>query len=408
MKSPLIVGIVSSLALCSFTFWADLTVWISTNSGNSQTWTNITKIATDLQADLDKIMWDLLNQLSGTVQDVQNIYDNKIKKLIDTSVFKAVSCMNLMNTDWVTVDVNNVKSEYQKWILEQYVELSADIKRYNLGLHSDITSLKNEVANFKQYFSSQLTGVSANYQWVYNQLKSDFEMYFTANETLLYDVSDKILKLDELNQKYKNLVSARNEVDQVLNERTKILPILESPRASVLAIFKGDLDEIIRTYQTKNPEIDFNKVYAKKDELITDFSNQLSNFLSILFGSDYPLLKYIEQTKKAEDFLKTYITNWEYQCASMISSPINRERTYLTLSNDLDSITPNFSKAVQRVYSWRDDQITRMEPLIEQVFVIYYNRILKSEKQAFNKFITQLIAETYYANQQSTTPPTTE
>jgi hypothetical protein len=52
-------------------------------------------------------------------------------------MFKAVECLGYLRGTSADVDVKAIKNEYQKAILEKYVEVSADIRRYAVGLITD-------------------------------------------------------------------------------------------------------------------------------------------------------------------------------------------------------------------------------------------------------------------------------
>ena len=292
-----------------------------------------------------------------------------------------------------------MSAEYQKAILEQYVDISADIKRLSVGLISDPQVIKNAMTSFKQKFTSELSTIETSYEADYQQLKADFETYYSVNQSLVYQVAEKIQKLDILMEKYQTLVDARNDIHESLKDRTRALDIAAAPVQSVTSILQGDLDKIISNYRIKNPEIDFAALEVKKQELMKDFAQQLDGFIGILFGSDYNVITYQNTVAKTEAFLTTYVQSKTYQCSALLSTPANWERTYLSLGDEIDALVPGLYRADEKVNNWRDDQLSKIDSALEQVFVIYYNNAMRKEKTALNKYIMQLIAEAYHASQ---------
>ncbi len=383
------------MTLCSTTaFWS--TLQISTNTGSTKTWTSLTATVTDLQNELEKAKTELTKQLSWTMQRVQKLYDGKVKSLVETPLFKGVECLGYLNSSSSTVDVDDVFAEYQKGILEEYVDISSDIKRLSVGLIKDPQVVKDSITSLQQKFTAELTNIETSYEKNYQQLKADFDAYYSVNQTLVYQVAEKIQKIEILREKYQVLLTAHKELHDTLKQRTRALDIAAAPVKSVTSILNGDLDMIIADYRIKNPEIDFVALETKKEELMKDFSKQLSGFIGILFGSDYNVAKYLDATTKAETFFNTYLQSKVYQCGPLLSAPSSRERTYLSLGEELDALVPWLEKAESKVANWRDDQLEKIDTALEQVYILYYNKAMRTEKSALSKYIMKLIADAYY------------
>lgn len=369
----------------------------TTKTGNALTLT-----VNDLQKTLDKTQKELSTQLSGTMQRLQKLYDGKVKSLVETPLFKGVECLGYLNANTMTREINTIFAEYQKNILEEYVGISADIKRLSVGLTQNAQTIRDEITALQQKFSTELQALEAKYENNYQQLKADFDAYYSVNQTLVYQIAEKIQKIEVIREKYATLLRAHTELQDTLKRRTKVLEIVALPLQSVTAILQGDLDAIIADYRTKNPEIDMKVVEAKKAELMQDFAQQLSGFVGILFGADYRPITYLQTKAKAEAFIATYLQSQKYQCTPLLSAPTSRERTYLQLAEEIDALVPGLEKAERKVASRRTDQLQKIDSALEQVFVLYYNKAMRAEKEALNKYLIKLIADAYYT--QKATP----
>ena len=396
-KIMIVGGVAVMMFGNSISHGASLNVSIASDANKTET--TLTGDVADLQKELENTTADLMSQLADTMQRIQKLYDGKVKALVETPLFKGVECLGYLNSSSSNVDVDAMSAEYQKAILEQYVDISADIKRLSVGLISDPQVIKNAMTSFKQKFTSELSTIETSYEADYQQLKADFETYYSVNQSLVYQVAEKIQKLDILMEKYQTLVDARNDIHESLKDRTRALDIAAAPVQSVTSILQGDLDKIISNYRIKNPEIDFAALEVKKQELMKDFAQQLDGFIGILFGSDYNVITYQNTVAKTEAFLTTYVQSKTYQCSALLSTPANWERTYLSLGDEIDALVPGLYRADEKVNNWRDDQLSKIDSALEQVFVIYYNNAMRKEKTALNKYIMQLIAEAYHASQ---------
>jgi hypothetical protein len=296
------------------------------------------------------------------------------------------------------VDIPTIKSTNEKAILEKYVEISADIKRFSVGLSNDAKALSDAIYDFNKSFSESIAALKANYQSTYQKLTSDFEMYYSNNKDLVYELAEKIQKIDTITAAYQQLLNAETALYTEFDKKTTVRTSLEAPKKSARELLKGDIDDMIRVYQTTNPEIPYEKMIEKRDELVKSFDGEASAFTNKIFESDFDYALYLSTVRKVESFLEQYRMGNSYQCSSIISSSLNWERTYLELSNALEPLIQGMKTATFKVEDWNDSQIRTIESTMLLLFKEYYTKNLSAKKNAFSVYAMQLISEAYYAN----------
>ena len=180
---------------------------------------------------------------------IQNIYDNKVQNLVELSLFKAVECLGFLSASAMEVDVAFIEKSYTQAILEEYVNVSADITRFSVGLLTDQKILSDALYNFESHFSSQISMIESEYELVYLRLKSDFDMYYDQNQSLVYDLAEKIQKVDTIKAMYAELLQAQTNLYSALDTKSSVRSSLITPTKSVVNLLKGDIDDMIRRYQ---------------------------------------------------------------------------------------------------------------------------------------------------------------
>lgn len=372
----------------------------TTSTGNDVT---LTKDAVALQSTLDTRKDSLLSSLNSAMNTMKKVYDDKVKALVETSLFKAVECLGFLSASAMDVDIATIKSTNEKAILEQYVEISADIKRFSVGLSTNEKELSDAIYDFNKKFSDAIAALESNYETTYQKLKSDFDMYYSNNKDLVYELAEKIQKIDDIKASYQDLLDAEKELYVELDKKTSIRTSLESPKKSATALLKWDIDDMIRSYQTKNPEVSYEKMLAKRDELVNTFDSEAAVFMNKIFESDFDYSLYLSTVEKVETFLEQYTASKAYQCNSIMSSTLNWERTYLELANALEPLVKGMKTATSKVENRNSSQIKTIESTMLLLFKDYYTKNLSAKKTAFNSYVIQLISEAYYENTQKPT-----
>lgn len=309
------------------------------SAGNGISGTILTGNAMMLQTGLDAKKDALLSSLTTTLQRVQQVYESKAKVLLETSMFRAVECLGFLNATSTAVDVESIRNEYHKAILEKYVEISADIKRFSVGLLTNEKTVSDAIYDFGQSFASQISAIESTYETTFASLKSDFEVYYAQNKDLVYDLAEKIQKIDTIKAQYAALQQSQNQLYQALDGKTKVRTSLASPKKSAANLLKGDIDELIRTYQSTNPEIAYDKMTEARDALVNAFEREADTFINEIFKADFDYATYLTTISQTEEFLQQYTVATSYQCGKIIASPINWERVYLELLDNLQKLT---------------------------------------------------------------------
>ena len=381
-------------------------LWTVATDISSTSDTSLTANASSLQADLDAKKNVLLEALDTTLKAVQKLYDSKVNLLVETSMFKAVECLWFLTAGAMDVDVATIKKENETAILEKYVEISSAIKRYSVGLTNDTRVIENAISDFSKTFSTKISTIATNYESTYTKLKSDFEMYYDQNQKLVYELAEKIQKIDTIREQYVSLLDAQEELFRQLDIKTTVRTSLQMPKKSAYSLLKGDLDDLIGRFQSSNPEVSYEKMIDRRDVLLADFDREAEIFVNEIFKSDFDYALYLTTIKKVEDFLKQYSSETSYQCGVIISSSINWERVYLDLINNLQSLTKGIQSSTAKVKNWNTEQVKVIESSMLTLFKNYYTKTLETKKNSFRNYIMQLISEVYYAeNQQQEEAP---
>jgi hypothetical protein len=375
------------------------------SAGNNLSGTVLTGNAGTLQTSLDAKKDALLSSLTTTLQRVQQVYENKVKVLVETSMFKAVECLGFLNATSADVDVETIRNEYQKAILEKYVEISADIKRFSVGLLTNEKTISDTIYDFGQSFASQISAIENTYETTFATLKSDFEVYYTQNKDLVYDLAEKIQKIDTINAQYTALLQAQTQLYNALDEKTAVRTSLASPKKSASNLLKGDIDELMRGYQSSNPEVAYDKMIEKRDALVSEFEREADTFINEIFKADFDYATYLTTVAQTEEFLQQYTATPSYQCGMIIASLINWERVYIELLGNLQTLTQGIENATQKVEDWESSQVKVIETTMTTLFKDYYSKALTTKKSAFMTAVMQLISEAYYTNQPQPVEP---
>ncbi|MDR2190574.1 MAG: peptidoglycan-binding protein [Candidatus Peribacteria bacterium] len=379
---------------------------VQTGTVSTGTDAHLTGNAATFQKQLDEKKDALLSTLATTLQRIQNIYNTKVQPLVETSMFKAVACLGFLTANATDVDVLTIQNEYQKAILEKYVEISADIKRFSVGLLTNEKTISNAIYDFGSTFASQISTIETTYETTFATLKADFEVYYTQNKELVYGLAEKIQKIDTIQAQYNALQQAQTQLYQTLDSKTTLRTALLSPQKSFTNLLKGDIDDLIRNYQTSNPEVSYEKMTEKRDSLVTAFVDETTSFINELFKSDIDEKLYLSTLEKTKDFLTQYTVERSYQCGLIIASTLNRERTYLDLTQALKTLIQGVEKAEEKVHHRDTNQVKTIETTMMTLLQDAYNKILTTKKKEFMSYVMQLISEAYYANIPQPTEPT--
>jgi hypothetical protein len=362
-------------------------------------WVASTTLAVDvtsLQSALDAKKDTLLSSLDTTLGRVQTLYNNKAKNLIETSAFKGVECLGYLNGTSADVDISAIKSEYQKAILEKYVEVSADIRRYAVGLITNEQTISGDIADFASSFVGQISSIESTYDATYEKLKTDFMNYYTPNKDLVLSLAEKIQSIDTVQEKYAALLAAQSGFNQELDFQTALRSALEAPKKSASNLLKGDIDDLIIAYQSTNPEISVDKMEAERDRLVAEFMMEVDSFLYDLFKTDIDYALYLKTLPKVQAFLDQYRTATSYQCGDLLATKVNWERLLLDLENSLDTLIAGFTKARTSVERWDVDQATKVKTTFLALYQEVYSKALTQKRNTFMSYAMALISEAYY------------
>lgn len=309
MKSSFLIKFLSVFSAFSLLFSSTLASTLSVGTTSTTTSTTLSKDATELQADLDAKKDQLITYLDKKLVVIQSFYDDRAKGLVDTALFKAVQCLGFISSLSLPTDVSSLEKEYTTAILEEYVDISADIKRFSVGLISDSKDVKTDISSFNADFSQKLSLLDEDYQANYYKVKSDFDTYYSQNEALVDSLAAKIQMLDVIDTQFTKLMDLSDSLYVSLGKRTSVWSSVESLKDTTANLLKSDLDDAISRYQSLNPEVSFELMLAKRDLLVEEFSDEATAFLHIIFEKDFSYKDYLAVKKEATIFLDQFISS---------------------------------------------------------------------------------------------------
>jgi hypothetical protein len=213
-------------------------------------------------------------------------------------------------------------------------------------------------------------------------------------------LAEKLQRIDTIQEKYRALVQAEEKFYVALDAKTSLRSALEAPKKSAVALLQGDIDDMIRDYQTTNPEISDEKMQAKRDALVQGFIFESDSFLYELFKSDFDYSLYTRTLPRVQEFLSQYFSDGTYQCGLVVAAPTNWERLYLSLTTDLDSLLAGYATLLTKVEHWSDAQAKTVESTLFTLYQDVYSKSFNQKRTEFRTYVMQLISEAYYVAHQ--------
>lgn len=127
----------------------------------------------------------LLNSLENSKTKLKSIAD-EAKKFADTTLFDAASCLGAIPKEDQNLDYNKLTDNLKTSILNEYIGLDGDIKRYGLQLKdTDPILLGNTLDNFYNQNAIKITNLENDYYLKSGKTKATFLEYVKNNQDLL-------------------------------------------------------------------------------------------------------------------------------------------------------------------------------------------------------------------------------
>jgi peptidoglycan hydrolase-like protein with peptidoglycan-binding domain len=380
------------------------TLTVSTSATNSSPSSSATTSAT-LQSSLNDAKDTLLKSLEDTLESVQKLYTGKVQELVESPLFRAVECLGFLDAKQGSIDLKTMKSEYQKAILEKYVELSADITRLTVGLSTNEQVLQEAISDFQRSFSAKFIMAETTYVDQYQQLQAAYTKAYEQNKALIESLALKLQKVMAVQEKYTAFQQAQTALYNTVVEKSELFKTLQLSKYSLVIAVEKEFDVQIARYQTSNPEISVSKLNAKKENLLAELKREADVQIDTLLKSEIKTSTYLDTLTAVAEFLSQYTLENSYQCSVLISSATDWDKGYENLASRVDTLVQGLKKATETVAALDEEQIKSLETSSIATFQTFSTKILSTNKSTFRSYVMDLISEAYYASQ-GTSPET--
>ena len=175
-----------------------------------------------LTSKLESNKTKLLNNLENSKKKLKSIAD-ETKKFADTTLFDAASCLGAIPKEDQNLDFNKLTDNLKTSILNEYIGLDGDIKRYSLELKdADPILLGNTLDNFYNQNAIKITNLENEYYLKSGKTKATFLEYVKNNQDLLNGLAQKLDIIKNVN-KYADAVSgAFSGLNNTINSHSSL------------------------------------------------------------------------------------------------------------------------------------------------------------------------------------------
>ncbi|MDR0859736.1 MAG: hypothetical protein LBO09_01810 [Candidatus Peribacteria bacterium] len=293
-----------------------------------------------------------------------------------------------MDSSQTSLNLSSLKGEYQRAVLEKYVELSMDIKRLTVGLSTDEKGIKDSISDFQKTFSAKFAMIEETYEDTFKTLQTAYTEALEKNKELVQNLALKIQKVLSIQEKYLELQQAEATLYATIAEKSQLSKTLQLSKYSLIASLQKELDTQIKKYQSSHPEISKEKLTEEKTALLAELTREANAQINVLFASATKVATYTKTLGEVEAFLSQYTSGQTYQCGVIISA--EREKTYDDLANRVKTLIQELQKATEKVAGYTEDQIKTLETTSVASFKAFSTKSLSTKKSLFTIYLAQL------------------
>ena len=195
-----------------------------------------------LTSKLESNKTKLLNNLENSKKKLKSIAD-ETKKFADTTLFDAASCLGAIPKEDQNLDFNKLTDSLKTSILNEYIGLDGDIKRYSLELKdADPILLGNTLDNFYNQNAIKITNLENEYYLKSGKTKATFLEYVKNNQDLLNGLAQKLDIIKNVN-KYADAVSgAFSGLNNTINSHSSLWSNMAKIKDQTLSSMSMDFD----------------------------------------------------------------------------------------------------------------------------------------------------------------------
>ena len=276
-----------------------------------------------LTSKLESNKTKLLNNLENSKKKLKSIAD-ETKKFADTTLFDAASCLGAIPKEDQNLDFNKLTDSLKTSILNEYIGLDGDIKRYSLELKdADPILLGNTLDNFYNQNAIKITNLENDYYLKSGKTKATFLEYVSG---------------------------AFSGLNNTINSHSSLWSNMAKIKDQTLSSMSMDFDTTIgQMISTHNPSPEIQAKYQiHKDNFMKKMIAETNKSVYYTFSAFFEYEKYADIMSRQEDLKKKfYASSGDVNCSLLLTTSVN----FANYAKDLESTANDTIKGMDLITS---------------------------------------------------------
>lgn len=379
-------------------FWSFLALLgslllINPSFANDKTTVSSWEIKT-LRENLENKRNESLQLLSQTKNALEKEI-GEMSKIQDITLFKATTCLGVFEDQSEKYDLESMIKQKRNEILDQYIQLNADIQRLEYQLIQDPRSLQDQIQNFSLDHEKALNNRQKSYQTEIKAIIQDFLKYVENNQELLNSLATKMDAIFAFEHSIEQAKESFHDFEVLLAKSSKLLPSIQSATEKEQKSFQQLIENSWEKYFSANPNLDpilKTRILEEKTRIQTNFDKQAEilgyQFFSIIFSyKDYlDLLE--KEIYLQENFYKT--DKLTLDCQKLL---VSKKDLNLTLKST-DTVAATLSKGLNAFTQKAAEKEISFQIFVDPVLAEYQKAIKKQSNTLLQSFENILKQET--------------
>jgi len=339
------------------------------------------------------------NTLETQITNMETKFHSEYDRLIApeklTANYQSLVCLGVIQEDDIMTEMENKLSLLKKSMLEDYVDLNADIfnllNQYSVWLIGDTvyrSQYEKYIFDLNSFFNTHKTLIEKTDKEYLQKIFSFLEknkQYSNNNWDLLTSLNSKILKIQTSLNQFQTLEEGIFEINNALNmHKWNFLDTLESARNTIVTMLDQDLTKQISRYDrrfTNDPQLQ-NIYLAKKHETINGFTIALDNEIENILGSRYDQADYSYAKEQIGVIKSTFYEENTLKCEKVITTNIDLDGYIDDLESTIKKLRNDVSTALITLSNTWSTNNSKLELLssFKRFYTVHYNTELNQFK----------------------------
>lgn len=353
----------------------------------------------------------LLNQIEASKIKLKSIAQ-EWKNLSDTTLFKAASCLGAIGEESQTLDFTKLTDDLKSVILNEYIKLDGDIKRYEFWLNTaDPVIFSNGIENFLNQNAIKITTLENEYYLKTNKTKATFLEYVNNNQSLLTDLAQKIETINLIDQHTNASKKAFSDFSNAVNSQSQIWMNMDATRGKLISSFESDLDQTIGQMLTLHrPAAAIEAKYQiHKHNFLNKFKTEINKSVYHVFSAFFDYTKYLDLLARQQEIHQKFMnTSGSINCDLLLTTTLNFAPYINRLEADSKLLINGMNQITTGIKNGKVS-LKNLETLALDTFNITVNKLGTQLRNNFKLMLeseTPLQAQTWSVAALSTESPT--